>query len=330
MQDMLTIDTAAVYGHFQALKAFGIPKKELEEILGLSESELLINDARVSCLNNIKMITKGIAVIGPEIPIKLGGLVSLQRLGVCGHIIQNCPRLSEAVNQFFRYQNLLYAVSGFKMSYQQNNVVFEHVIRFPMYRVYNHILVELAFAAFVTTLTQLMGEVPEFKEFWFTSEKPLYLKYYKESFPGILKFGQKADGIVMDRNQLTKKIPKSQPYIRDLMMPHADALLGKKSRQFSESVMNIVMENLHEGVVDIEMVSEKLNMSRWTLNRKLKNEGLSFQQCLNTIRKKTAFHYLETKEVSITEIAFLLGYSELSAFSRAYKKWTGENPSKTK
>lgn len=327
MQDLLTIDATAVYGHFQALNAFGIPKKKLEEILELSESALVSKDTRVSCLNNIKMIEKGITEIGPEVPIKLGGLISIERLGICGHILQNCTRLSEAANQFFRYQNLLYAVSAFTMSYQQKTVVFEHSIRFPIYQTHNRILVELAFSAVVTALTQLMGKNPEFKEFWFTSGKPQHLKYYNESFTGLLKFGQKADAIVMDSDQFNQIIPESRPYINDLLMPHADALMARRNHLFSDHVEQIVMENLHEGTVNIEMVSEKLNMSRWTLNRKLKKEGLSFKSCLNTIRKKTAFHYLDKQDVSMTEIAFLLGYSELSSFSRAFKKWTGENPS---
>ena len=79
-------------------------------------------------------------------------------------------------------------------------------------------------------------------------------------------------------------------------------------------------------MVDIDLISEKLQMSRWTLTRKLKEEGTTFKQLLRDSREKLAQSYLRRQTESITEIASLLGYSEPSAFQRAFKSWTGQTP----
>ncbi|OGR11043.1 MAG: hypothetical protein A2097_00670 [Desulfobacula sp. GWF2_41_7] len=324
----LTIDTAVVHSHFQGLVCLGVPKKRLEAVLGMTEDELSIRDSRVSGIKNIEMIEKAIALIGPEIPIKLGKTVSLERMGVCGYILKNCRNLSEAVQQFIRYQRLIYAVSSFRIIYKTNVVLIEHKIKTPMYKAYNRILVELSFSAITTVLTNLMEKEYKVLEFRFTGSMPKnHFYYYKETFNGRLLFNQGMDAIVMETEQLKQPVPQSQTYIRGVMAQHADRLLENIGKTgFLAEVEQIIMENLPKGIVDIEMVSEKLNVSRWTLNRKLKTHGTTFQGLLNEIRRKMASCYLADKKLSVSETAFLLGYSELSAFSRAYKKWTGKNP----
>ncbi len=69
-----------------------------------------------------------------------------------------------------------------------------------------------------------------------------------------------------------------------------------------------------------------MHMSRQTLYRKLKKEGESFQNLAETVRRERALQYVAEGEYGLTEVAFLLGFSELSAFSRAFKRWTGESP----
>ncbi len=69
-----------------------------------------------------------------------------------------------------------------------------------------------------------------------------------------------------------------------------------------------------------------MGMSERTLRRQLSNEGISFQEAKNIARRKWAKYYLAKSNMSLTEIAFELGYSELSAFSRAFRHWVGETP----
>lgn len=77
---------------------------------------------------------------------------------------------------------------------------------------------------------------------------------------------------------------------------------------------------------NIDSVSKKLALSRRNLQEKLKAEETTFRNCLESVRKQIALDYLAKPDVTICDIAFLLGYSEQSAFNHAFKRWTGKNP----
>ena len=77
----------------------------------------------------------------------------------------------------------------------------------------------------------------------------------------------------------------------------------------------------------MDAIACKLGMSRQTLYRGLKAEGVTFEQVLDALRHKLAIHYLGGKKVSVNETAYLVGFSEPAAFSRAFKRWTGKSPS---
>lgn len=116
--------------------------------------------------------------------------------------------------------------------------------------------------------------------------------------------------------------------MKSILVQYAQALAAEleTGKNFKDEVKKIVGDLLPKGIGDIETVSAKLNMSRWTLTRKLKKEGTTFKKLMGDIRKEFAVAYLKNRRLSLTEIAFLLGYSEASAFQRAFKRWTGKNP----
>ena len=86
------------------------------------------------------------------------------------------------------------------------------------------------------------------------------------------------------------------------------------------------MPILHTGDASVDIIANKLGFSRQTLFRRLKAEGATFEKVLDELRHKLALHYLSGKKVSVNETAYLLGFSESAAFSRAFKRWTGSSP----
>jgi len=97
----------------------------------------------------------------------------------------------------------------------------------------------------------------------------------------------------------------------------------------SDLVMRVkvaLIENLPSGQVSKEQVSENLGVSLRTLQRKLHDEGTSFKQLLDETRRELADGYIKNHQVSLGEITYLLGFSEASNFSRAFKRWTGSSP----
>ena len=96
---------------------------------------------------------------------------------------------------------------------------------------------------------------------------------------------------------------------------------------YTEKVMGLVIAQLRKRKLGIEVVADDLSMSVRSLQMKLKEEGTSYQKLLNRIREQLAIAFLQEKKYSKSEIADLLGLSEISVFSRTFKKWTGQSPS---
>jgi AraC-like DNA-binding protein len=87
-----------------------------------------------------------------------------------------------------------------------------------------------------------------------------------------------------------------------------------------------IRTQLAEGEPNLERVSEQLHLTSWTLQRRLGDSGLSFSQLVDKVRRELAQQYLSQAHLPISELALLLGYSEASAFSRAFRRWYGVSP----
>jgi len=87
-----------------------------------------------------------------------------------------------------------------------------------------------------------------------------------------------------------------------------------------------IVQYLPEGEVTIDKLASKLNISRRTLQRRLSDRDTNFLSILQEVRSKVALRYLSDSRLSITEIAFLLGYADQGSFSSAFKSWHGVSP----
>jgi len=98
----------------------------------------------------------------------------------------------------------------------------------------------------------------------------------------------------------------------------------------SNRVKNVLIEVLAGGTVTSELVANKLHTSKRSLQRRLSQEGVTFQKILSDTRLDLSKHYLAQQELSLGEISYLLGFKDQTSFFRAYQKWTGETPNSTR
>jgi AraC-like DNA-binding protein len=91
-------------------------------------------------------------------------------------------------------------------------------------------------------------------------------------------------------------------------------------------IYRFLQTNAYLGIPTLEAIAANFNTSPRTLQRKLHEEGVTYQQLTDQVRKSLALHYIESGKYPIKEISYILGYNELSAFSRAFKRWTGTAP----
>ncbi len=296
--------------------------------MGFSKEALTNDDLKIPVKNNVRMVRKGVEVKGPDITIKLGAKATPEIMGVLGHIMKNCTNLREATEQFIRYQNLFLAVSKFNIRKEGKVSILSHSLITSDFAYADQLITEVNLSICVATARKLIGAEFVPIEVRFSHNEPKYVEIYQQHFRSPLKFNQTENAIVIEGNLGERPIPESFPYMNKILLEYAEKLLTRleAGKQFQDDVKRIVSELLPKGIADIERVSGSLSMSRWTLNRKLKKEGTTFKDLLAELRKEFAVIYFENRALSLTEIAFLLGYSEYSAFHRAFKDWTGQTP----
>jgi AraC-like DNA-binding protein len=253
-------------------------------------------------------------------------------LSIVGLIGQASKTFAEAFAQLNRYERLIADVDGVAAG---NRLVLSRSAGelwlvdtrknpndFPE-------LTESSFARMASSSRRMPGK----KSFWravhVTHAEPAYRAEYDRIFQVPVVFESDKNALLIaDESWLTTKNPFPSRYVFGILNERAEALL--KSLESSKStqgrVESLLMLVLHTGDASMGMVARQLGLSRQTLFRKLKAEGVSFEKVLDELRHKLALDYLRGKKVSVNETAYLVGFSDPAAFSRAFKRWTGCSP----
>jgi AraC-like DNA-binding protein len=122
--------------------------------------------------------------------------------------------------------------------------------------------------------------------------------------------------------------PSADAALRQLLERFAADQLAKipTSAPFSERVRACILSMLPLGSLTADTVAARFSMSNRTLRRRLQEDATSYQELLDEVRAELARHYLTRERRGIDEVAFLLGFSDPSAFSKAFRRWTGQTP----
>jgi AraC-like DNA-binding protein len=164
------------------------------------------------------------------------------------------------------------------------------------------------------TLTHLRhGDISEFKTF----------------FGGDIVFGAAADEIAFPLSIREIPVVSSDPYLNGLLTRYCEeALAGRRSNRgpFGLIVENAIAQLLPHGRARAAEIARRLGVSQRTLVRRLASEGLTFAGILQDLRSNLAARHLRDETLPISKIAWLLGYQDVSAFTHAFKRWSGTTP----
>ena len=144
-----------------------------------------------------------------------------------------------------------------------------------------------------------------------------------------IAFGAGSDQVAFERTVERMPVVSADPYLNELLIGYCEEALSRtrriKSGTLRTSVENAIAPLLPHGSARLDEVASKLGLTERTLSRRLATEGLTFGEILNQLRAELATSYLK-EGLPISEIAWLLGYRETSAFSAAFKRWSGASP----
>ena len=180
--------------------------------------------------------------------------------------------------------------------------------------------------AFETTYHERSWPRP--KAIRFTYEEPSYRTEYDRIFAMPLYFKSDMNAILFPGELMSVRVAPPNAYVARLLDRQADALLQRLdgSNSIRGRVEELLLPTLHTGPSSMETIAEKIGVSRQTLFRKLKAEGVTFEQVLDELRYKLALHYLKGEKIPVNQTAYLVGFSDSASFSRAFKRWAGTSP----
>lgn len=190
-------------------------------------------------------------------------------------------------------------------------------------------LTESGFARMVCSIRRLVGDAKFLKAVCVTHAEPAYRAEYDRIFRVPVTFASDRNGLRMDEAQVKHfRIPQQPKYATEVLQEHAEGLLRRLSSSQSTRarVENLLVPILQIADVSVDAVATELGLSRQTLFRRLHAEGVTFQKVLDQLRHKLSIHYLITEKASVQRTARLVGFSDATAFSRAFKRWTGVRP----
>jgi len=152
---------------------------------------------------------------------------------------------------------------------------------------------------------------------------------FLEFFGSDVEFSAAADDIVFALPTAQLPVVGADPYLNRLLIKYCDEALARRPANlgsFRSAVENALVPLLPHGKAQAGEIASRLGLSQRTFARRLSVEGVTFSQVLESLRSDLAERYLADDSLSISQIAWLLGYQEVSAFTHAFKRWTGRTP----
>jgi AraC-like DNA-binding protein len=298
---------------------------------GLDELALADPDARIRYDTYVQLTAAAEAEAGdPALSLHYGAEVDLAEVSIVGLIMNASATMADAFAQMQRFGRLTVEVAGVSEGPRYQTAVRDDELwlvdtranpnTFPQ-------LTESGFARLATGPRKFLSQ-PHILEAHFTHPEPSYGAEYRRIFQCPVRFGATWNALRLHPEIGGWTVALQPKYVFGVLVDRAEALLQslKASTTVRGRVERLLLPVLHTGDVGAETIARTMGISRQTLFRHLTQEQTTFKQVLDDLRHRLALHYLEANRASVNETAYLVGFADPAAFSRAFKRWTGISP----
>jgi AraC-like DNA-binding protein len=247
--------------------------------------------------------------------------------GVLGFLAMTSPNLGTAFDRMFRYQALL--VEGETGTIERaHGRVTVSMDNWGPPRLAHRLWTEAAMVDMVVNGRQLVGRDFEVIEIRFRHAAPAKAAQLREALAAPLRFDAEDNALVVPESVFALPMPSADPAMFEFFEREAArrvAEQGPRGGSMIDDTRRLVEAALPEGVPELATLADRLACSPRTLQRRLADHGTSLRKLIDDLRRELALRHLAA-ELSIAEVSFLLGFSEPSAFHRAFRRWTDRTP----
>ncbi len=261
----------------------------------------------------------------PGLGIRIAECIRARHFGVVGYAALACANLGEALQRLERFHASVYDANPGRVVLQEDSVCLEWGVERGRP---GPLVDETGVASVVQLARDLCGRRFPVRRVTFVNQAPEDESAYETFFGGEVVFGAPTTRVELDLAWLALPLRKSDPELLAMMDRQAEALL-QDAAQLPAAVdgwRRTLVPLIREGRTTLAELARAHHTSPRSLQRRLADQGTSFQALLDDTRRHLAEAHLKEGRLDLAEIALLLGYSEQSAFTRAFRAWTGLPP----
>ncbi|MEO1653182.1 MAG: AraC family transcriptional regulator ligand-binding domain-containing protein [Bacteroidota bacterium] len=267
------------------------------------------------------------AALGPGFSVRVGQEMKMDDYGVLGLSWKTCSKVGEIFERYERYFKLL--SNTYVIKVEREGEIAKIILHRDAYRRGLELSNESTLSATVVVLKAMAGTDIGPREVSFQHAPPSDLKDYEAAFQCPILFHQEQNYIAYQSADLDMRTAKADASINAYLLERVDEEtkgIEISALKIADDVTQLIRDALPSGIPSIAQLGEHLGMSARTLTRRLSEKGLTFRELIRSTQENIATELLKDRQRSIGEIAFLTGFSEQSAFNRAFKRWTGHSP----
>jgi AraC-like DNA-binding protein len=310
----------------------GIKADTLLRKAGLTPLQIDNPELRVPVRCQIKFVELAARALSEDLlGFHLGQTAELREIGLLYYVMASSELLGDALQRCARYS--IINNEGVRLSYHADRDV---AIEFQYIGVVRHSdrhQIEFVMEILVRLCRQLTGHQLMPERVIFTHYRSDIHHEIKACFGCRVVFGGIVDKIILPKAVQHLPVQYADPYLNALLQRYCDEARAARMTKASAlrlSIENIIAPLLPHEEIKASKISVILGMSQRTMARRLMSQGLTFSGIVHELRYDLAKRYLMEKELSISTVAWLLGYREVSAFTHAFRGWAGKTPSEAR
>jgi len=313
--------------HARALSA-GLDVNPLLRHAGLTRAQISKADVRFPVRCQVKFLNEVAARLDDEyLGLHLAQSIDLRELGLVYYVLASSEDLQTALTRLARYSGI--HNEGVHIAFSRRKGVaisFEYV---GVARMSDRHQIEFFVAILLRLCRQLTGRHLRPVAVRLMHRRANLTKELATFFGCAVAFGAPADQVVFPLDVKSAPLTQADPYLNELLLGYCEETLAKRHTGAGDwrcKVENVVAPLLPHGEATLDKVAQRMGLSHRTLARRLAREGVCFLDVLQDLRLRLAQQYFGEADISITQVAWLLGYRGPSAFTHAFKRWTGRSP----
>jgi len=326
-----SISIAYVQGLVDHLERRGVAPQRLLAGVQLEPSILDQREARIAASVYVDLLELGLALSGDaDLGLHLGEAVRPGHFGVLGYLLMSCATLGDALHRQARYAELVGSLGRVELADEPPRAGHEPLVRHrwePLLPRQQRQLAEetlacwLRFGHWISGLEQAPVEVR------FRHPAPADTTEHRRIFRCPVLFGQADNALVFPRRLLALPLGQADSQIQRTLDAYAGRLLEsiRRGEGVLERARQCLAERLPEQAVDLEALAGELALSPRTLQRRLRDSGLSFSRLVDETRQQLVLHHLRDPALELADVASLVGFSETGSLARAFRRWTGQS-----